>query len=74
MITSIAAPFSYHTPSTVEEASRLLSRYKGNARLLAGGHSLLPLMKLRLASPEALIDLRLVDGLSFIRESGDDHL
>ena len=71
MITSIAAPFSYHAPSSVEEASRLLSRYGGNARLLAGGHSLLPLMKLRLASPDALIDLGRVDGLSGIRESGD---
>ena len=71
MITSIAAPFSYHAPGSVEEASRLLSRYSGNARLLAGGHSLLPLMKLRLASPEALIDLGRVDGLSGIRESGD---
>ena len=71
LITSIAAPFAYHAPSSVEEASRLLSRYRGNARLLAGGHSLLPLMKLRLASPDALIDLGRVDGLSGIRESGD---
>ncbi len=68
MTTSIASPFEYHSPETVEEASRLLSRYGGGARLLAGGHSLLPLMKLRLASPEALIDLGRIGGLSYIRE------
>ncbi len=72
MTTSIAAPFKYHSPDTVEEASGLLSRYGGAARLLAGGHSLLPLMKLRLASPEALIDLGGIDGLSGIREDGDE--
>ena len=49
-----AAPFEYHRPGTVDEAIRLLREVKG-ARLLAGGHSLLPAMKLRLASPAALI-------------------
>ena len=65
-----SAPFKYHRPATVEEASRLLSRYGGNARLIAGGHSLVPLMKLGLSSPAALIDLSKVDGLAVIRSSG----
>ena len=71
MVTMTSAPFEYHRPDSVEEALRLLSRYGGNAKLLAGGHSLVPLMKLRLASPEALIDLGKVKGLSGIRTGSD---
>jgi carbon-monoxide dehydrogenase medium subunit len=67
MTTNIAAPFEYHAPSSVEEAARLLSKYKGGAKLLAGGHSLLPLVKLRLSEPEALIDLGRIKGLSYIK-------
>jgi carbon-monoxide dehydrogenase medium subunit len=67
MTTNIAAPFEYHAPATVEEAARLLSKYKGAAKLLAGGHSLLPLVKLRLSEPEALIDLGRIKGLSYIK-------
>lgn len=56
-------------PKTVAEASRLLSKYGGGAKLLAGGHSLVPLMKLRLASPQALIDLSGVGELKGITNS-----
>jgi carbon-monoxide dehydrogenase medium subunit len=66
MTTSATAAFNYHRPSSVEEASRLLSRGGGSARLIAGGHSLIPLMKTRLVSPDALIDLSAIDGLSGI--------
>jgi carbon-monoxide dehydrogenase medium subunit len=67
MISNVAAPFEYHAPDTVEEVSRLLTKYGGAAKILAGGHSLVPLMKLRLVEPEALIDLRKVAELSGIR-------
>lgn len=67
MTTNVAASFQYHAPSSVEEASRLLSKYRGAAKLLAGGHSLLPLVKLRLTEPEALIDLGRIKGLSYIK-------
>ena len=67
MTTNVAASFQYHAPSSVEEACRLLAKYKGGAKLLAGGHSLLPLVKLRLAEPEALIDLGRIKGLSYVK-------
>ena len=51
------AQFEYHRPATVEEAVGLLARHKDDAKLLAGGHSLLPAMKLRLAQPKHLVDL-----------------
>ena len=69
MVTMTSAPFEYERPVTVAEASRLLSKYGGSAKLLAGGHSLVPLMKLRLASPEVLIDLSGVDELKGIESS-----
>lgn len=69
MVTMTSAPFDYQKPTSVAEASRLLSKYGGNAKLLAGGHSLVPLMKLRLASPDALIDLSGVDELKGIKSS-----
>ena len=62
------AQFDYHTPSTLQEAISLLGRLGDDAKLLAGGHSLIPMMKLRLARPAHLIDLRKVPGLSGIRE------
>jgi carbon-monoxide dehydrogenase medium subunit len=62
--------FEYHAPSTVQEAMSLLGRLGGDAKLLAGGHSLIPMMKLRLAQPKHLIDLRKVPGLSGIKEDG----
>ncbi|HEV8441429.1 MAG TPA: xanthine dehydrogenase family protein subunit M [Methylomirabilota bacterium] len=64
------AQFEYHTPGTVKEALDLLGRHKDDAKLLAGGHSLLPAMKFRLAQPKHLIDLRKVPGLSGIKEDG----
>jgi carbon-monoxide dehydrogenase medium subunit len=67
----IPADFDYRCPSSLEEALSLLGEYGEDAKILAGGHSLLPLMKLRLASPRVLIDLARIDGLSYIREAGD---
>ena len=64
------AQFDYHTPGTVREALDLLGRYKDDAKLLAGGHSLLPAMKFRLAQPKHLVDLRKVTGLAGIKEEG----
>jgi carbon-monoxide dehydrogenase medium subunit len=64
------AQFDYHTPGTVREALDLLARHKDDAKLLAGGHSLLPAMKLRLAQPKHLVDLRKISGLSGVKEEG----
>jgi carbon-monoxide dehydrogenase medium subunit len=64
----IPAPFEYHAPKTLEEALRLMERHGDEAKLLAGGHSLLPLMKLRLAAPRYVVDLGRLKGLSYIRE------
>jgi aerobic carbon-monoxide dehydrogenase medium subunit len=65
----IPAEFDYAAPDSLDEALRLLSQGGEDAKLLAGGHSLLPLMKLRLAAPTLLIDLRKVPGLSGIERS-----
>ena len=64
-----SAPFDYHRPSTVDEALELLRDVKG-ARVLAGGHSLLPAMKLRLAAPAALVDVSRIAELSGISAKG----
>jgi carbon-monoxide dehydrogenase medium subunit len=64
------ASFEYHRAATVEEAVGLLTRYKDDAKLLAGGHSLIPMMKLRLAQPKHLIDIGRVGGLAGIKEEG----
>jgi aerobic carbon-monoxide dehydrogenase medium subunit len=64
------AQFDYQAPQTVDEAISLLSQNK-DAKLLAGGHSLLPLMKLRLAHPRMLVDIGRIKELSGIRELGD---
>jgi aerobic carbon-monoxide dehydrogenase medium subunit len=67
----IPAEFDYEAPESLEEAIRMLHDHGEEAKLLAGGHSLLPLMKLRLAAPALLIDLRKVPGLHGIqRENG----
>jgi carbon-monoxide dehydrogenase medium subunit len=63
-----AASFEYHDPATVRDAVTLLRQHGGNARLLAGGQSLIPLMKLRLASPPVIVDLGRVKELTGIRE------
>ncbi len=64
--------FDYHAPRTVADAVRLLGQLGPDAKLLAGGHSLLPMMKLRFASPSALIDLGKVDGLRGITQVGGE--
>ena len=66
----IPSAFDYFAPRSLEEALQLLAQHGPEAKLLAGGHSLLPLMKLRLAAPRVLIDLGKVGGLSYIREDG----
>jgi carbon-monoxide dehydrogenase medium subunit len=67
----ITAPFDYQAAGSVEEAIGLLQQHGDDAKLLAGGHSLLPLMKLRLAAPALLVDLRRVSGLrGIVREEG----
>jgi carbon-monoxide dehydrogenase medium subunit len=67
----IPGPFGYHRPATVADAIKLLSTLGEEARPLAGGHSLVPMMKLRLASPDHLVDLHGIDGLKGIRREGD---
>jgi carbon-monoxide dehydrogenase medium subunit len=67
----IPGPFSYHRPATVADAVKLLSTLGDEARPLAGGHSLVPMMKLRLATPEHLVDLHGIDGLKGIRREGN---
>ena len=67
----IPASFSYHRPATVADAVKLLSTLGDEARPLAGGHSLVPMMKLRLATPTHLIDLHGVAGLKGIRRDGN---
>ncbi len=64
------ASFEYHLPGTIKDALDLLGKHKDDAKLLAGGHSLLPAMKLRLARPAHLVDLRKVPGLTGIKEEG----
>ncbi|MBI1728718.1 MAG: xanthine dehydrogenase family protein subunit M [Candidatus Rokubacteria bacterium] len=64
------AQFEYHKAGTVKEALDLLIKYKDEAKLLAGGHSLLPAMKLRLAQPKHLVDIGKVSGLAGIKEEG----
>ena len=61
------AQFEYVAPSTLDEAIRLLSESGGDAKILAGGHSLLPMMKLRLAQPAKLIDIGRLPGLNEIK-------
>src|ERR1700760_2374919 len=66
----IPGQFSYHRPATVADAIKLLSSLGDDARPLAGGHSLVPMMKLRLATPEHLVDLHGIVGLKGIRRDG----
>jgi carbon-monoxide dehydrogenase medium subunit len=68
----ITAPFDYHSPRTVPEALKLLSSLGDDAKLLAGGHSLLPMMKLRFAQPAHLIDLGKVTELRGISQVGNE--
>ncbi len=65
------APFEYHAPESLEEAISLLGQHADEAKLIAGGHSLLPLMKLRFAAPSLLVDIGRISELRGI-ETGDD--
>jgi carbon-monoxide dehydrogenase medium subunit len=67
----IPAKFDYQRADSADQAIELLEQYGDDAKLLAGGHSLLPLMKLRLASPAVLIDIGRLRELSYIRDAGD---
>jgi len=67
----IPTAFEYHRVASVEEAIRLLEQYGPDAKVLAGGHSLLPLMKLRFAQPAHVIDIGRLHDLRYIREEGD---
>jgi carbon-monoxide dehydrogenase medium subunit len=66
----IPAPFEYVRAGSVEEALAALTEHGDDAKLLAGGHSLLPLMKLRLAVPSVLVDISRIPGLSYVRVEG----
>ena len=68
----IPAGFEYHAPRSVADAVRLLGELGPDAKLLAGGHSLLPMMKLRFAQPSHLIDLGKIPGLRGISQSGSE--
>ena len=67
----IPAPFEYERADSVDAALALLAEHGDEAKLLAGGHSLLPLMKLRLASPSVVVDVGRLDDLRYIRDAGD---
>ena len=67
----IPAPFSYAMVDSVPEAIALLKEHGEDAKLVAGGHSLLPLMKLRLATPSVLIDVSRLEDLAQSLEAGD---
>jgi carbon-monoxide dehydrogenase medium subunit len=64
----IPAPFDYHRPGTLDEAVALLSRYGGEAKVLSGGMSLLPMLKLRLGTYGHLVDINRIPGLDYVRE------
>jgi CO/xanthine dehydrogenase FAD-binding subunit len=65
--------FDYHAPASVDEAVALLARYGGEAKVLAGGQSLMPLLNFRLSRPAALVDLNRIGALAYIREA-NGHL
>lgn len=67
----IPGKFSYHAPASVSEAIALLGEYGEDAKVLAGGQSLIPLMRFRLAQPGHLVDINRIDGLSYVR--ADDN-
>ena len=68
----IPPTFEYHAPGSVDDAIALLSQYGDEAKILAGGHSLLPMMKLRFAEPEHLVDINNIDALKGIREENGE--
>jgi len=70
----IPAQFDYKAPATLDEAVALLASDLDGAKVLAGGHSLIPAMKLRLAQPQLLVDIARIKSLAYIREEGDHIL
>src|SRR6476661_3013906 len=70
----IAAQFDYKVPKSLDDAVSLLAADPEGAKILAGGHSLIPAMKLRLAQPQTLIDIARLKDLAYIREEGDQIL
>lgn len=64
--------FAYHAPTSKAEALELKARYQEDGSLLAGGQSLMPMMNMRLASPEALIDLNRIPELAYVEDRGDE--
>jgi aerobic carbon-monoxide dehydrogenase medium subunit len=66
----IPAQFDYHAPKTIDEAIGLLAQHPDEAKILAGGHSLIPAMKLRLAMPQILVDIGRIKDLAYINEEG----
>src|SRR5882762_458261 len=67
----IPAQFDYQAPQTLDQAIALLAQHPDDAKILAGGHSLIPAMKLRLAQPQLLIDIGRIADLAYIREEAD---
>ena len=65
----IPAAFEYHAPTSIPDATALLARLGGEAKILSGGQSLIPLMKLRLAGPQHVIDINRIPDLAYIREA-----
>ena len=65
----IPAAFEYHTPGSIKEATALLARLGEDAKVLSGGQSLIPLMKLRLSSPRHVVDINGIEGLDGVREA-----
>jgi carbon-monoxide dehydrogenase medium subunit len=68
----VPAPFAYERATSIEHAIELLTRHGPEARVVAGGHSLIPMMKLRLARPDALVDINDLRELSYVRVEGDE--
>jgi len=66
----IPPPFEYLSPNQLSEAISLLQKHGEDAKILAGGHSLIPAMKLRFALPEYLIDIGGIEGMDYLREEG----
>ena len=66
----IAQNFEYMVPTSLGDAVNLLQKHAGRAKIVAGGHSLIPMMKLRLAAPECLIDIGRIPELSYLKEDG----
>ncbi|MFL5420220.1 MAG: FAD binding domain-containing protein, partial [Myxococcales bacterium] len=66
----IPSRFDYHAPATIAEAVALLTKYPDDAKVLSGGQSLLPLLKLRLGQAAHLVDIGKIPGLEYIKEEG----